>query len=156
MPAAPPAVPPAVPPQSVPGQVPGQEGAPGAVPGTPPPNESYDSAWCGNCHQAEYAAWQESAHAHSAKDPMVAFGMGGTLAELLGEVRFVPAPVTDVDADELIASGKAGALLAGVRGAAPADSAALSDLVQRLAQLAADFQQIAELDLNPIVAKPSG
>ena len=71
-------------------------------------------------------------------------------------MRFVPAPVTDVDADELIASGKAGALLAGVRGAAPADSAALSGLVQRLAQLASDFQQIAELDLNPIVAKPSG
>jgi acyl-CoA synthetase (NDP forming) len=88
--------------------------------------------------------------------PVVAFGMGGTLAELLGEVRFAPTPVTDVDADELIAAGKAGALLAGVRGAAPADAAALSDLVQRLAQLASDFHEIAELDLNPIVAKPDG
>jgi acetate---CoA ligase (ADP-forming) len=88
--------------------------------------------------------------------PVAAFGMGGTLAELLGEVRFAPAPLTDVDADELIAAGKAGALLAGVRGAAPADTAALSDLVQRVAQLASDFPQIAELDLNPIVAKPDG
>jgi acyl-CoA synthetase (NDP forming) len=82
--------------------------------------------------------------------------MGGTLAELLGEMRFAPAPLTDVDADELVAAGKAGALLAGMRGAAPADMAALADLVRRLAQLASDFHEIAELDLNPIVAKPDG
>jgi acetyl coenzyme A synthetase (ADP forming)-like protein len=88
--------------------------------------------------------------------PVVAFGMGGTLAELLGEMRFAPAPLTDVDADELVAAGKAGALLAGMRGAAPADMAALSDVVRRLAQLASDFHAIAELDLNPIVAKPDG
>jgi acetate---CoA ligase (ADP-forming) len=88
--------------------------------------------------------------------PVVAFGMGGTMAELLGEVRFAPAPLTDVDADELVAAGKAGALLAGMRGAAPADSAALADLLRRLAQLAADFHQIVELDLNPVMARPNG
>jgi acetate---CoA ligase (ADP-forming) len=88
--------------------------------------------------------------------PVVAFGLGGTMAELLAEVRFAPAPLTDVDADELVAAGKAGALLAGMRGAAPADMAAVSDLVLRLAQLASDFDQIVELDLNPIVAKPDG
>jgi acyl-CoA synthetase (NDP forming) len=88
--------------------------------------------------------------------PVVAFGIGGTLAELLGQIRFAPAPLTDVDADELVTAGKAGALLAGMRGAAPADVAALADLVRRLAQLASDFHQIAELDLNPIVAKPDG
>ncbi len=38
-----------------------------------PPDESYDGAWCGGCHAAEYAAWQQSAHAHSAQDPMVTF-----------------------------------------------------------------------------------
>jgi hypothetical protein len=43
-------------------------------PGMPDP--SYDTSWCGNCHQAEYAAWQLSAHAHSAKDVMVPYGMG--------------------------------------------------------------------------------
>ena len=88
--------------------------------------------------------------------PVVAFGMGGTMAELLGEIRFAPAPLTDVDADELVAAGKAGALLAGMRGAAPADSAALADLLRRLAQLAADFHQIVELDLNPVMARPNG
>jgi acetate---CoA ligase (ADP-forming) len=88
--------------------------------------------------------------------PVVAFGMGGTMAELLGEIRFAPAPLTDVDADALVAAGKAGALLAGLRGAAPADSAALAELVRRLAQLAADFHQIVELDLNPVIARPNG
>jgi acetate---CoA ligase (ADP-forming) len=88
--------------------------------------------------------------------PVVAFGMGGTLAELLGEVRFAPAPLTDVDADELVAAGTAGRLLAGIRGAAPADTAALAEMVRRLAQLATDFHQIAELDLNPVVASPDG
>jgi acyl-CoA synthetase (NDP forming) len=88
--------------------------------------------------------------------PVVAFGMGGTMAELLGEIRFAPAPLTDVDADELVAAGKAGALLSGMRGAAPADSPALADLLRRLAQLAADFHQIVELDLNPVMARPNG
>ena len=40
------------------------------------PNPAYDGAWCGSCHQAEYAAWKKSAHAHSAEDKMVLFGMG--------------------------------------------------------------------------------
>jgi acyl-CoA synthetase (NDP forming) len=43
-----------------------------------------------------------------------------------------------------------------MRGAAPADSAALADLLRRLAQLAADFHQIVELDLNPVMARPNG
>jgi DNA-binding beta-propeller fold protein YncE len=38
-----------------------------------PPDESYDTAWCGKCHTAEYAAWKQSAHSHSAKDEMVTF-----------------------------------------------------------------------------------
>jgi hypothetical protein len=41
-----------------------------------PPVESYDTAWCGKCHEAEYAAWQQSAHAHSALDTMVTFCRG--------------------------------------------------------------------------------
>jgi acetate---CoA ligase (ADP-forming) len=88
--------------------------------------------------------------------PVVGFGLGGTVAELLGEIRFAPAPLTDVDADDLVAAGRAGSLLAGLRGAAPADSPALSDMVRRLGQLAVDFHQIAELDLNPVIARPTG
>ena len=40
------------------------------------PDPTYDAAWCGQCHQAEYQAWQKSAHAHAAADTMVKFGMG--------------------------------------------------------------------------------
>jgi DNA-binding beta-propeller fold protein YncE len=43
------------------------------IPDTTKPNVSYDGAWCGQCHQAQYAAWQKSAHAHAAVDPMVRF-----------------------------------------------------------------------------------
>jgi DNA-binding beta-propeller fold protein YncE len=40
-----------------------------------PPDTQYDADWCGKCHQAEYAAWKQSAHAHSAQDTMVKYGM---------------------------------------------------------------------------------
>jgi DNA-binding beta-propeller fold protein YncE len=40
-----------------------------------PPDAQYDAEWCGKCHQAEYAAWKQSAHAHSAQDTMVKYGM---------------------------------------------------------------------------------
>lgn len=46
------------------------------IPDTTKPNVSYDGAWCGQCHQAQYAAWQKSAHAHAAVDPMVLFCTG--------------------------------------------------------------------------------
>jgi predicted CXXCH cytochrome family protein len=46
------------------------------LPGPDKPNTDYDGAWCGNCHKAEYEAWQKSVHARSAQDPMVAFGAG--------------------------------------------------------------------------------
>jgi acetate---CoA ligase (ADP-forming) len=88
--------------------------------------------------------------------PLVAFGVGGTLAELVGDTGYVLAPVTDIDATELVTTGKAGRLVGGYRGAAPADAAALIDLVQRLGRLAEDVPLIAELDLNPVLATPKG
>jgi acyl-CoA synthetase (NDP forming) len=84
--------------------------------------------------------------------PLVAFGPGGVLAELIGEAGFRIAPLTDVDADELVTTGKAGRLVGGFRGAPPADTAALTDLVLRLARLGEELPEIAELDLNPILA----
>jgi predicted CXXCH cytochrome family protein len=41
-----------------------------------PLNPAYDGQWCGNCHQAEYAAWSQSVHSHSANDPMMSFCAG--------------------------------------------------------------------------------
>ena len=88
--------------------------------------------------------------------PLVAFGPGGVLAELIGDAPFRLAPLTDVDAEELVLAGKAGRLVAGFRGAPPADAAALVDLLHRLARLADDLPEVAELDLNPVLASATG
>ncbi len=86
--------------------------------------------------------------------PLVAFGPGGVYAELIGEAAFRIAPLTDVDAEQLVTEGKAGRLVAGFRGAPPADRRSLVELVQRLARLGEDFPAVAELDLNPVLASP--
>jgi acetyl coenzyme A synthetase (ADP forming)-like protein len=88
--------------------------------------------------------------------PLVAFGPGGVLAELIGDAAFRLAPLTDVDTQELVREGKAGRLVAGFRGAPGADEAALVDLLYRLSRLADDLPELAELDLNPVVALPTG
>jgi acyl-CoA synthetase (NDP forming) len=88
--------------------------------------------------------------------PLVAFGAGGVFAELIGQAQFRLAPLTDIDARELVQDGKAGALVRGYRGAPPADADALVDLLLRLSQLAADHPEVAELDLNPVLALPDG
>jgi acetyl coenzyme A synthetase (ADP forming)-like protein len=88
--------------------------------------------------------------------PLVAFGPGGVLAELIGDAAFRIAPLTDVDVEELVQGGKAGRLVQGFRGAPPADEGALADLLHRLARLAEDLPEVAELDLNPVLALPDG
>ena len=71
--------------------------------------------------------------------PLVAFGPGGTMAELIGEAGFRIAPLTDVDADELVSTGKAGRLVRGYRGAPASDEGALTDVLHRLSRLGEDF-----------------
>ncbi len=88
--------------------------------------------------------------------PLVALGLGGSLAELIGDASFALAPLTDVDAEELVRSGRVGKIVRGFRGAPPSDAGALADLVNRLAHLADAVPQIAELDLNPVLALPRG
>jgi acetyl coenzyme A synthetase (ADP forming)-like protein len=88
--------------------------------------------------------------------PLVAFGPGGVHAELIGEAQFRLTPLTDADADELVTEGKAGRLVAGYRGAAPADAIALADVLHRLSRLADDLPELAELDLNPVLGLPGG
>jgi acyl-CoA synthetase (NDP forming) len=86
--------------------------------------------------------------------PLVAFGPGGVLAELIGEAGFRIAPLTDADAEELVKEGKAGRLVAGYRGAPAANADDLRDLLHRLSRLALDLPEVAELDLNPVIALP--
>jgi acyl-CoA synthetase (NDP forming) len=84
--------------------------------------------------------------------PLVAFGPGGVMAELIGDAGIRTAPLTDIDAAELVTTGKAGRLVDGFRGKPAADVAALVDLVQRLSLLAVELPEVAELDLNPVLA----
>ena len=86
--------------------------------------------------------------------PLVAFGPGGIFAELIGAAAFRIAPLTDVDANELVREGKAGQLVAGFRGTPAADAPALVDLLHRLSLLAEEVPEVAELDLNPVIALP--
>jgi acyl-CoA synthetase (NDP forming) len=88
--------------------------------------------------------------------PLVAFGPGGILAELIGQASFRIAPLTDLDAEELVTEGKAGRLVRGFRGAPGSDVAALADLVHRLSRLGLDLSAVAELDLNPVLGLAEG
>jgi acetate---CoA ligase (ADP-forming) len=88
--------------------------------------------------------------------PLVAIGLGGVQAELIGAVSFGLAPLTDSDAAELLDRGALGRLVAGFRGRPPLHRAALSDLLHRLSALAIDVPELAELDLNPIMCDDRG
>ncbi len=82
--------------------------------------------------------------------PVIMFGMGGTLAEILKDVSFRLAPICREEAYEMIEETSAFSLLKGVRGEKPYDIALLADILERLSILMADFPQITELDLNPL------
>jgi len=84
------------------------------------------------------------------------FGTGGTAVELLGDRAFRVLPLTDIDAFELVRATRGSPLLFGYRGAPPADVASLEDLLLRVGRLVDDIPEIAELDLNPVIASPSG
>ncbi len=88
--------------------------------------------------------------------PLVALGPGGTLAELIGAASFRLAPLTDADADELVQTEKVARLLGGFRGAPEADKSSVTSLLLRIGALVNDVAEIAELDLNPVIAGPDG
>ncbi|HSP39329.1 MAG TPA: GNAT family N-acetyltransferase [Frankiaceae bacterium] len=88
--------------------------------------------------------------------PLLMFGMGGVLTDLLDERTFRLLPLTNVDAAELIRSGRGARLLSGYRGSDPCDLLALEQLLVRLGQLAGDLPEVVELDLNPIRAYQRG
>ncbi|MCL4505584.1 MAG: acetate--CoA ligase family protein, partial [Chloroflexi bacterium] len=88
--------------------------------------------------------------------PLVMFGLGGIYVEALADVSFRLAPLSPADAAEMIGEVRSARLLEGVRGAPPADRAALVDAITRVGQLAADHPEIAELDINPLLVLPEG
>ncbi len=88
--------------------------------------------------------------------PLVAFGTGGVLVELLDDVVFRVLPLTDRDVREMIRATRADRLLKGYRGSPPADVAAVERLLLQLGALAEAVPRIAEIDLNPVIVHPAG
>lgn len=83
--------------------------------------------------------------------PMMMFGLGGVFIEVMKDVTFRIAPLTDVDAKEMIKSVKAYKLLEGARGTKPAQMDQIEETLLRLSQLVHDFSFIDELDINPLL-----
>lgn len=88
--------------------------------------------------------------------PLVMFGLGGIFVEVLHDVIFRVAPVSALEATDMVHGIRSHPILRGVRGAPPSDQAALADVLRRVAQLAADYPEIAELDINPLFALETG
>ena len=88
--------------------------------------------------------------------PVIMLGMGGIYVEVLKDVTFKLAPVTDKEADDMISSIKMKKILEGVRGEKPSDKSKLSECIQKLSQLVTDFSEIKELDMNPVLVMEKG
>ena len=87
---------------------------------------------------------------------LVAFGLGGVLVEVLKDITFRLAPATADDARAMLDGIQAAEVLDGVRGAAAVDRDALTDIIVSVSNLIADFPEIREIDLNPVLAGPRG
>ena len=96
----------------------------------------------------------------SAEDPLfgpiLAFGLGGDATDLLDDIAYGVPPLTDADVAALVREPRASARLFGYRGLPPADTAALEDLVGRVAVLADGLPELRSLELNPVIAAPGG
>jgi acyl-CoA synthetase (NDP forming) len=89
--------------------------------------------------------------------PMLMVGLGGIHVEVLRDVAFAPVPIDTEEALSLLGELKGEALLDGMRGAPPADRAALAELIATLSRFAADHAElIEEIDLNPVIVHPEG
>lgn len=84
--------------------------------------------------------------------PTVMFGLGGVFVEILKDVQFRLAPLSKEEALEMIQSVKGFPLLQGARGEKAVDVDKLVEVLIRLSQLASDFPEISEVDLNPVFA----
>ena len=83
--------------------------------------------------------------------PTVMFGMGGVLAEAIGDVVFRLAPLTQLDADEMLDDLATQAILGPLRGEPPIDRAALTSVLLALSQLAVSRDDIRSVDINPLI-----
>ncbi|MFW5899213.1 MAG: acetate--CoA ligase family protein, partial [Jiangellaceae bacterium] len=87
---------------------------------------------------------------------LVMIGLGGVHTDLLGDRAFRLVPLTDLDAGRMWRSLRSAPLLTGYRNLPPADTDAVEDLLLRVGRLAEELPEVAELDLNPVLAGPDG
>ena len=88
--------------------------------------------------------------------PVVSFGIGGPLTDLVGDMAFRIPPLTSSDAASMVREVKAAPMLFGYRGSTPADVAAVERLILRVAQLQNDLPQIASIDLGLVLVGADG
>jgi acyl-CoA synthetase (NDP forming) len=88
--------------------------------------------------------------------PVIGFGLGGVASELLGDLAWRAAPLTDRAAAALVDEPRAAPLLHGYRGSTPVNRKALIDLLLRVARLADEHPRLKSLSLNPVLARPDG
>jgi acyl-CoA synthetase (NDP forming) len=88
--------------------------------------------------------------------PLLLFGLGGVQVELLKDVVFRVHPLTDRDASQMVHGIRGARLLQGYRGAPPGDVPRLEETILRISQLAGEFPELAEMDLNPLKVLPPG
>jgi len=88
--------------------------------------------------------------------PTLMFGLGGIFVEILKDVTFRIAPITEDEAREMITAVKAYPLLKGYRNAPPADIEAIAEILLNTSRLVMEHQEIKELDLNPIMVYEKG
>jgi acetyl coenzyme A synthetase (ADP forming)-like protein len=88
--------------------------------------------------------------------PMLMFGLGGTFVDVLKDVSCYLAPITADEAMQMLKETRSYALLKGARGQADVDMSAITGALQRISQLATDFPQIKELNINPFIVGSLG
>ena len=88
--------------------------------------------------------------------PVLACGAGGTTAELLGDIQVRLTPVSDLEVREMLSSLRTYRLLQGYRGNPAADLGSVEDVLLRVGAMVVNHPEIAELDLNPLIAGPAG
>ncbi|MBN1804274.1 MAG: acetate--CoA ligase family protein [Sedimentisphaerales bacterium] len=88
--------------------------------------------------------------------PLMMFGMGGIMVEVLKDVSFYLAPLTAEEAEQMLINTRTYQMLKGVRGQEGVDIKTIAEGLQRLSQLVTEFPQIKEMDINPYVVGPEG
>jgi acyl-CoA synthetase (NDP forming) len=88
--------------------------------------------------------------------PVMMFGLGGIMVEVLKDVAFRIVPLEEPDASDMIREIKGYPVLQGVRGQPPLDEAALQQIILKVASFVEQHPEVAEIDLNPVFAYPEG